>query len=425
MEKENSGRKGEGAEASVQRQLSAGVGEYVDKSYREDAMQLNVGGRGATQRRLRNYQISMIGFCGGIGTGLFVGTGAAYSKAGPAGIFLAYIIVGTILWSVMQSIAELATLLPTAGSFPHWAGRFIDPAVGFSFSLSYTYAYAVAIATEITAASLIVSYWTDITPACVITVGLALILAINLLSVRWYGDAETVGGAVKVLCFIGLIFVSIVITAGGGPNHKTIGFRYWNNPGAWTDYNGITGSTGHFLGFCSAFVNASFTYLGIETFIITAGESQDPHRSIPKAAKRVTIRIAFFYIVGTLLIGMIIDPRNLALISGSGNANSSPFVIAIKEAGISALPSIVNACILVSAWSAGNSYCWVSSRMLVAMTTDRQLPQIFGRVSSKGVPFVAVCTVWLFGLLAYLSKGLIFHILYVLHFTDNWSCRSR
>jgi amino acid transporter len=86
------------------------------------------GGRGGTQRRLRNYQVTMIGFCGGIGTGLFIGTGVAYAHAGPAGLLLAYIIVAGVLWSVMQSIAELATVFPVAGTFPHWATRFIDPA---------------------------------------------------------------------------------------------------------------------------------------------------------------------------------------------------------------------------------------------------------------------------------------------------------
>lgn len=90
--------------------------------------------------------------------------------------------------------------------------------------------------------------------------------------------------------------------------------------------------------------------------------------------------------------------------SDSGNANSSPWVIAIKQAGISVLPSIVNACILVSAWSAGNSYCWVGSRMILAMTTDNQLPKIFGRTTSKGVPWVAVLASWAFGPLAYLSE---------------------
>lgn len=127
-------------------------------------------------------------------------------------------------------------------------------------------------------------------------------------------------------------------------------------------------------------------------------------QAIPSAANKVTYRIGFFYILGAFLIGLIVDPRTEGLVSGSGNANASPWVIAIKEAGIVALPSIVNACILISAWSAGNSYCWVGSRIIVAMTTDRQLPQIFGRTNKKGVPYVAVITAWLFGPLAYLSK---------------------
>ncbi|GME62271.1 amino acid permease [Neofusicoccum parvum] len=347
----------------------------------------------------------MIGFCSGIGTGLFIGTGSAYAKAGPAGLLLAYAIVGSVLWCVMQSIAELATLFPTAGSFPHWATRFIDPSVGFSLAISYGYCYTIAIGSECSAAAVIVAYWTDISPAVVITIGLVLILAINLMSVRFYGESEVIGGAVKVLCFVGLIFVSIVITAGGAPANDAIGFRYWNNPGAWVDYNGITGPTGHFLGFLSAFVNASFSFIGVETVVISAAESVDPHRAIPKAARRVTYRIGFFYILGAFLIGLIVDPRNADLVSGSGNANSSPWVIAIKQAGISVLPSIVNACILVSAWSAGNSYCWVGSRMIVAMTTDRQLPQIFGRTWKNGVPWVAVIASWLFGPLAYLSLG--------------------
>lgn len=138
--------------------------------------------------------------------------------------------------------------------------------------------------------------------------------------------------------------------------------------------------------------------------VVTAAESVNPHKAIPNAARRVTMRIGFFYIFGALLIGLIVDPREPGLVSGSGNANSSPWVIAIRQAGINILPSIVNACILVSAWSAGNSYCWVGSRMIVAMTTDRQLPQIFGVTNKQGVPYVAVITAWLFGPLAYLSK---------------------
>jgi yeast amino acid transporter len=373
-----------------------------EKSIQEP--QLGVGGHGATQRRLRGYHLTMIGFGSGIGTGLFIGSGSAYASAGPAGFLLAYIMVGIVLWGVMQSITELATLIPTAGSFPHWATRFIDPAVGFSLAISYGYCNTITMASEASASAILVSYWTDITPAIVITVSLVLILIINLAPVNFFGEAEVVTGSIKVLCFIGLVIVSLVITSGGAPNHEAIGFRYWHDPGPWTNYNGIAGNTGRFLGFLSALINASFSFVGIEAVVISAAEAMDPHRSVPKSSSRVTYQIGFFYILGTILISLIIDPRNGGLVSGTGNANSSPWVIAITQSGIQILPSIVNACILVSAWSAGNSYCWVGSRMIVAMTTDGQLPQFFAKTTKQGVPWVAAITSWLFGPLAYLSK---------------------
>jgi amino acid transporter len=226
-----------------------------------------------------------------------------------------------------------------------------------------------------------------------------------MMNVRFYGEAEVITASIKVICFVGLIIVSLVITLGGAPNHDRIGFRYWKNPGPFTDYNGITGSTGHFVAFFSAFINASFSYIGIETVVVAAAETMNPHKSIPKAVRRVTYRILFFYVVGTLLIGMIISSSDPALVSGSGNANSSPFVIAIKNSGIKVLPSIVNACILTSAWSAGNSYCYIGARMIVAMAVDRQAPQFFSKVNRYGVPYYAVLASFAFGPLAYLSLG--------------------
>lgn len=160
--------------------------------------QVNVGGHASVQRQLRSFHITMIGFCSGIGTGLFIGAGSAYAKAGPAGLLIAYCVVGLVLWCVMQSIAELAALIPTAGSFPHWATRFVDPSVGFSLAISYGYCYTIAIASECSAAAVLVSYWSDISPAVVISIGLALILLINLLSVKFYGDSEVITGAIKV-----------------------------------------------------------------------------------------------------------------------------------------------------------------------------------------------------------------------------------
>ncbi|KAK6611351.1 amino acid permease [Botrytis cinerea] len=356
-----------------------------------------VGGVGHTQRRLKARHVTFIGFGGGIGTGLFIGTGAALANAGPLGLLLAYSVVGLLLCSQVT--------VPNCWIIPHFATRFVDPALGFTLAISYGYCYTIAIASEVSAAAIVVSYWTDITPALVISIGLVAIFLINIANVKFYGEAEVVTASIKILCFLGLIIVSIVITAGGAPNHESVGFRYWKDPGPFVPYDGITGNKGNFLAFFSAFINASFSYIGVETVVVAAAETENPHKSIPKAVKRVTYRILFFYVLGTLLIGMIIPSNDPALTSGTGNANSSPFVIAIKNAGISVLPSIVNACILTSAWSAGNSYCYIGARMIVAMAVDRQAPQCFAKVNRWGVPYLAVIVSFAFGPLAYLSLG--------------------
>ncbi|WWD21799.1 hypothetical protein CI109_106287 [Kwoniella shandongensis] len=375
------------------------------EGHHREVDQFGIGGIGKTQRRLSARHVTFIGIGGGIGTGLFIGTGSALAKAGPGGLILAYVVVAVIIWCVMECLGEMATLIPQAGTFPHYASRFIDPAAGFTLAISYGYCYTIAIASEVSAAAVVVSYWTDITPAVVITVGLGLIFIVNMLNVKIFGETEVATASIKVICFVGLIIVSLVITLGGAPNHDRIGFRYFHNPGAFTEYNGIKGSLGHFLGFLSALINASFSFIGVETVVIAAGETVNPTRMIPKATQRVTYRIVIFYLVGAVLIGMIIPYNDARLSSGSGNANSSPWVLAIKNAGIPVLPSIVNAAILTSAWSAGNSYCYIGARIIVAMAVDRQLPSFFAKVNRQGVPYYAVIASFAFGPLAYLSLG--------------------
>lgn len=140
---------------------------------------------------------------------------------------------------------------------------------------------------------------------------------------------------------------------------------------------------------CSS-INAAYTFIGIECVAIAAAESTNPSRHVPKAIRRVVWRILFFYIFGVLIVGMIVSANNPLLTSDTGDANSSPFVIAIRDAGIPVLPSFINACILTSAWSAGNAYLWTASRTLVGMSIDRQAPQIFSRVNRWGVPYYSV-----------------------------------
>jgi yeast amino acid transporter len=194
-----------------------------------------------------------------------------------------------------------------------------------------------------------------------------------------------------------------VLDLGGGPNHDRIGFRYWKDPGPFTQYDGIAGAKGRFLGWLAVLTQAAFSYIGTEIVAIAAGEAKNPRRNLPKAIKRVYVRILIFYLGGTFIIGLLVPSNSTSLKLGHGTATASPFVIAIRTAGIKALPSIINAALLTSAWSAASSDLYTSSRAIYGLALSGNAPKIFMKTTRKGMPYVAVTFCSLFATFAYLS----------------------
>lgn len=150
-------------------------------------------------------------------------------------------------------------------------------------------------------------------------------------------------------------------------------------------------------------LKSAFTYVGTETVVLAAGEAKNPSTQIPKAARRVLYRILFFYILGILIMGLIVPYNDSALSSGGSYTGQSPFIIAMKNSGVHVLPSIFNAVVLISAFSAGSSYVYVASRTMYALALDHQAPKLLRRVDKRGIPYVAVLLSWLVGALAYLG----------------------
>lgn len=169
----------------------------------------------------------------------------------------------------------------------------------------------------------------------------------------------------------------------------------------------MPGSWGRFLAFWSVFVQAAFSFIGTEIIATTLGEAENPRKTVPKAIRRVFYRLLFFYVAGIFIISVLVNYDNPALLStqNAGTAAASPFVIAIQNANINALPSIVNAVILVSAWSAGNSDLYAASRTLYALALEGQAPRIFRKCTKRGLPIWCVVVTGLFGPLAYLNQG--------------------
>ncbi|KAI6116789.1 general APC amino acid permease [Pisolithus croceorrhizus] len=359
------------------------------------------------QRRLKQRHVQMIAIAGTLGTGLFLGSGKALSGAGPLGALIAYALVGTVAYSSLCSIGEMTSHAPISGTFPHFAARWVDPALGFAVGWNYYYTNLMTVPVEITGAQLLITYWDSDRHHVAIytTVISCLVILINVFGVRWFGEAEFVFAMIKLSMITGLILVGLVIDLGGAPNHQRLGFQYWKNPGVFAGAGLEPNHIGldRFLGILSVLVQAAFSFQGMELVAVAASETENPRRNIAKAVRRVFYRICIFYILGIFITGLIVPYNDPQLLQSTGNAAESPYVIAMTLAGIKVLPSIINAGILTSAFSASNSFLFCSSRILYGLSLRGQAPFIFTRCTSSGLPIVAIGFTGLFAFLSLMN----------------------
>ena len=349
-------------------------------------------------RSLKNRHLQMIAIGGSIGTGLFVGSGTTLRTGGPAGILIAYIIIGVMIYCTVQALGELAVTFPVSGAFVTYNTRFICPSWGFAMAWNYALQWLVVFPLELVAASITIQYWNlSINSAAFVAIFYVLIVSINFFGVKGYGEAEFIFSLIKVTAVMGFIILGIIIAAGGVGPQGYLGGRYWQHPGAFA--NG-------FKGVCTVFVTAAFAFAGTELVGLASAESANPRKSLPKATKQVFWRIVLFYVISLTLVGLLVRYDDERLLSDSSvDAKASPFVIAIKNAEISGLPSVMNVVIMISVLSVGNSSVFASSRTLAALAAARQAPKIFGYIDKKGRPLVGIIVQCTFGLLCFVSAS--------------------
>ena len=361
----------------------------------------------STKRGLKSRHAQMIALGGTIGTGLFVGSGSTLARGGPAFILVCYIIMTVLILFIISAVTEVAAHIPAAGGTMSYFGfRYVSNSLGFAMGWLYFYSLGILIPYEITAAGLVIDYWgSPVNVGVWITIFIIVILGLNALPVAVYGETEFWFASTKVMMMIGLLILSFILFWGGGPNRQRLGFHYWKDPGAagtWLK----TGDAGRMVAFTSCLVLSAFPFtFSAELMIVTGGEMKNPRRNLPIAAKRFVYRLIIFYVGSVLAIGVICSYQDPALTSGGAGAKSAAFVVGIKNAGISGLPSVVNAVIIISAWSSGNSFLYISSRSLYSMAVAGNAPPVFKKCTKRGVPYVAVLTSALFMPLAYLNCG--------------------
>lgn len=251
------------------------------------------------------------------------------------------------------------------------------------------YQSAITLCAEISAASVVIQFWhgaDHINVAAWISIIIVLVVLLNIFAVAIYGEAEFCFASIKIVTIVGLLIFAFIIDLGGGPTRDRLGFRYWKHPGAMKEYVAL-GNKGRFLGLFSTLVNAAFSYGGVEMVAVAAGEAENPRKNIPKAVRRVFWRILFFYVLGSLAIGVLLpytEPTLLnAIKSDAPGAAASPWVIAAYRASVPVLPSIINAVILTSATSSANAFLYTGSRYLYALAQNGQAPKFFLRCTKR------------------------------------------
>ncbi|KAH8691464.1 amino acid permease/ SLC12A domain-containing protein [Talaromyces proteolyticus] len=363
----------------------------------------SVGNMEEIKRDLRSRHINMIAIAGMIGTGLFLNSGQVLAVAGPAGAFIAYTLMGFVTAGVSYTTGEITSFMPSTGGFVRHATKYVEPALGAATGWNFWYTMTINVAAEISAAATVIQFWNiSVNVAVWITVFLVFIVIINFCGVRLYGESEVIFASLKIMLIIGLIIGGLVIDLGGAPNHDRLGFRYWNEPGSFNEYID-TGATGRFLAVWKVLLSAAFSYGNIQVVAISGSETQNPRKVIPAATRKTFFRVFFFYVLNIFIVGLIVPFNDKALSISTGTAQQSPFTIAFQRAGVSAVPSIINAVVCTSAVSSGSACIFIASRTLYGLSRDGHAPKLFQSCNRFGTPHYAVGLTCLFLPLVYLN----------------------
>ncbi|WP_460479765.1 amino acid permease [Comamonas humi] len=343
---------------------------------------------GELRRDLKARHLSMIAIGGSIGTGLFVASGATISQAGPGGALLAYAVIGLMVYFLMTSLGELAAYMPVSGSFATYGARYVDEGFGFALGWNYWYNWAITIAVDLVASQLVMGYWFPDVPGYLWSaLFLALMVGLNAISVKGFGEAEYWFSAIKVTTVIVFIALGVLMIVGilkGGPA-----------PAPWASLANWTTAEAPFAGGFAALIGVAmivgFSFQGTELIGIAAAESEDPAKNIPRAVRQVFWRILLFYVLAIAVISSLIpytDPQLLR--QEVGDISVSPFTLVFQKAGLLSAAAVMNAVVLTSVLSAGNSGMYASTRMLYTLARQGMAPRLFARLSGNGVPLYAL-----------------------------------
>ena len=345
-------------------------------------------------RGLKNRHLQMIALGTAVGTGLFYGSTSTIALAGPA-VSLSYLIGGVIIFFIVRMLGEMSVEEPVSGSFSYYASKYWGNFPGFLAGWNYWFLYILVSMAELTAVGIYLQYWFPDLPQWVgALICLVIITAINLITVKAYGEIEFWMSLIKISAIIFMIVLgSYLIFTDVRPFPENFS-NLWSHGGFLP--NGVFGMM---------MATVFFSFGGIELIGIAAGETENPNKTIPRAINQVIYRILIFY-VGTMLVLMTLWSWDEV------GTKASPFVQIFENVGVQTAAHILNFVVLTAAVSVYNSAIYSNSRMLFSLAEKSEAPQFLTKLSSRKVPvngiFVSSGITLFAVVLNYLLPGQIF-----------------
>lgn len=327
------------------------------------------------QRELNNRHIQLIAIGGAIGTGLFLGSGQTISLTGPSLLFT-YMLIGIVLFAFMRALGELLLSNSKFNSFVDIANEYLGPFGGFVIGWTYWVCWIVSSMSDLTAMGQYFAYWYPQVPHWLTVLFIVLLLiSFNLLGARLFGELEFWFSIIKVVTIITMVIVGLVLI-----------FLSFKTEYGHASFGNLIHHGGMFphgaAGFLMSFQIAVYSFIGIELIGVTAGETKNPEKTIPKAINNVPIRILLFYIGGLLVIMSVIPWFKV-------DPDSSPFVKLFTLIGVPFAAGIVNFVVLTAA-SATNSGIYSNSRILFGLAKQGLGPKVLTKTNSNGVPYLSM-----------------------------------
>ncbi|WP_405136740.1 amino acid permease [Nocardia sp. NBC_01388] len=346
-------------------------------------------------KALRPRQLQMIAIGGAIGTGLFLGAGGRLASAGP-GLFLVYGICGVFVFFVLRALGELVLHRPSSGSFVSYAREFYGEKMAFAVGWMYFFHWCMTGIVDITAVATYIHYWEafrSVPQWLIALIALALVVSINLISVRWFGELEFWAALIKVVALVAFLIIGTVFLGGR-----------FTVAGGQTGFGVISSHGGLFpVGLAPLVLVTTgvvFAYAAVELIGTAAGETENPQKIMPRAINSVIARIAVFYVGSLVLLGLLLPYT-------AYKAGTSPFVTFFTKLGVPGAGSIMNLVVLTAAFSSLNAGLYSTGRILRSMSMNGSAPRLASRMSSTGVPYVGILATGTIALLGVVLNALV------------------